>query len=605
MDEMMKILLLMSAAGSILAFVLLCLKPVTKRLFSPKWQYYIWLAVLIGMVLPVKLQLPAEPIRITPAGNTAIQANQNAPVQAEQEAAQSEALDKGLREPFFRTPEIPANVTQIAGLFWLTGALLLLGYKLTKYMLFLRAIQKKSVADFGMAHIPKRLTVRKTKLLDAPLIVGLIKPVLYLPQTEMKQEELNYILLHELTHYKRHDLLYKWFAMFVLSMHWFNPLVYIVSKQIDEECELSCDWEVCKSLTEPQKKDYMAMILNFVQASIRQKRPLTTQMASSKKMLKRRFIMINTKKATSKLASVLSVVVALAMLSTTVFASGLLLGMTEDNYTIEITNNGEEIGFVNKPFIENGEVYLPLRETFEKLGYNETNSYISWNDGTIDIAILHYPGDNGLYRLKIGSAVLHLRHFQGNDLYGVSMDDETAVRMTIEPANGNTPILKGATTYVPLDMANYILYRFLNIRNADNTLRELAYILYDRDGNILDSSSIDDLLQDPEYVIRHFFSAFSQREFDAMKPFCTAECVAGFFGDGYVFGMTEASLAEIKIDPLQYAKSSNDFIALVNVAMTPHEGSVFDPSQTSTSFYLILQRQPDGKYLIDEFATGL
>ena len=77
--------------------------------------------------------------------------------------------------------------------------------------------------------------------------------------------------------------------------------------------------------------------------------------------------MMKTKKATSKFVSVLSVVLALAMLSTTVFASGVLSGLTEDNYTVEITNNGEVIELVNKPFIENGEVYVPLRELFEKV----------------------------------------------------------------------------------------------------------------------------------------------------------------------------------------------------------------------------------------------
>src|SRR5699024_325077 len=107
-----------------------------------------------------------------------------------------------------------------------------------------------------------------------PLIVGLINPTLYLPEYEISDNDLNYILMHELTHYKRHDLLYKWFAMFVLSIHWFNPLIYVVSKQIDEECEISCDYEVCKNLSDNDKKYYMAMILEFIQTSIVKKRPL-------------------------------------------------------------------------------------------------------------------------------------------------------------------------------------------------------------------------------------------------------------------------------------------------------------------------------------------
>ena len=96
--------------------------------------------------------------------------------------------------------------------------------------------------------------------------------------------------------------------------------------------------------------------------------------------------MIKNKKATSKLISVLSAALAIAMLSTTVFASGVLSGLTEENYTVEITNNGEIIELVNKPFIENGEVYVPLREIFEKIGIMElSNSNIIWKNGIIGL----------------------------------------------------------------------------------------------------------------------------------------------------------------------------------------------------------------------------
>lgn len=483
MDEILKNILLISAMGGVLALVLLCIKPLTKRLFSPKWQYYIWLTVLIVMVLPVKLSLPAQPVHITPAENTAVQTEQITSAEIQQEQATPAVLEELSQSPAIRTPDIPINIVRISVLLWLAGAVLCFGYKLTKYMVFLRTIKKYSVPECSLENIPKRLTVRKTELLDAPLIVGLIKPVLYLPQTEIKEEKLDYIMLHELTHYRRHDLLYKWFAMLVSSIHWFNPLVYIVSKQIDEECEVSCDYEVCKNLSEVQKKDYMAMILDFVQTSIRKKRPLTTQMASSKKTLTRRFMMMKTKKTTGKFVSVLSVVLALAMLSTTVFASGVLAGLTEDTYTVEITNNGEAMELVNKPFIESGQVYVPLREVIEKVGYNETNSYITWNDGTIDIALLNDSGENSLCRLKIGSAFLQLMRFQGNDLYGVSMGDETMTRVSVDISHGNAPVLKGSTTYIPLDMANYILYSFLNIMNENNVLRELGYTIYDNAGN--------------------------------------------------------------------------------------------------------------------------
>ena len=65
MSEIMQNILLVSAVGSVLALVLLLVKPLTKRLFSPRWQYYIWLTVLIVMVLPIKVSLPTQPVHIT------------------------------------------------------------------------------------------------------------------------------------------------------------------------------------------------------------------------------------------------------------------------------------------------------------------------------------------------------------------------------------------------------------------------------------------------------------------------------------------------------------------------------------------------------------
>lgn len=104
-----------------------------------------------------------------------------------------------------------------------------------------------------------------------------------------------------------------------------------------------------------------------------------------------------------------------------------------------------------------------------------------------------------------------------------------------------------------------------------------------------------------------FFNAFSSSDFEKMKIYCTQSCIDDFFGDGYVFGMKQAEVTDMdmQISDAEYAKPSNDFNIYVTVNMTPHEDSVFDSAQTSTSFYICLLRQPDGRYLINEFATGL
>ena len=522
MDEIMKNILLISVVGGVLALVLLCIKPLTKKLFSPRWQYYIWLTVLIVMVLPIKVSLLSQPVHITTTENTAVQTEQIAPAEIQQEQATPAVLEELSQSPALKTPDIPINIVRISGFLWIAVAVLLLGYKLVKYTVFLHAIKKYSVIECSLENIPKRLTVRKTELLDAPLIVGLIKPVLYLPKTEIKEDELDYILLHELTHYRRHDLLYKWFAMLVSSIHWFNPFVYIVSKQIDEECEVSCDYEVCKNLSEPQKKDYMTMILDFVQTSIRKKRPLTTQMASSKKMLERRFIMIRTKKATSKLISVISVVLAIAMLSTTVFASGVLSGLTEDNYTIEITNNGEVIELVNKPFIENGEVYVPLREMFEKIGIMElSNSNIIWKNGIIGLmGGISFINQNNLAEQDFSEGTIFVSPYYEIEIGKAQIVTNPSQKVLTAVQMENAPVLKNGNTYIPYSYINYLL---------KNENWNVAHAVYDKDGNKIDflrgTTVITSQYENttPEYTVDQFFQHLEQGQIEQANTYCVSD----------------------------------------------------------------------------------
>lgn len=73
-------------------------------------------------------------------------------------------------------------------------------------------------------------------------------------------------------HYKHKDLIFKWFALIVNAIHWFNPFVYLVSANISEACEVSCDMSVIKDLDEQEQRLYMNTILDLVQAGKRRKR---------------------------------------------------------------------------------------------------------------------------------------------------------------------------------------------------------------------------------------------------------------------------------------------------------------------------------------------
>ena len=310
--------------------------------------------------------------------------------------------------------------------------------------------------------------------------------------------------------------------------------------------------------------------------------------------------MIKNKKTTSKFMSAISAVIAVFMLSTTVFASGVLSDLTTDDYTIEILNNGEKIELTNKPFIENGEVYVPLRELFEKMGImSNPENYINWDNGKITVSINEPSRSvNGYseytYQIEIGQEIRKI----------LSNPEPINFDVLIVP-----PVLKDSITYVQLGSVSGVLNEIYGTH-----LYKLEYNIFDKNRNDITFSVTDALetekdlreMSDPIRTVELFFKAFYNQDFEKMKRYCTQSCVDNFFGDDYVFGMKKATPLSIgTVDNLaEKGYTDGEWIAQPKVKMIPAENSVFDPNQTEISFYLILKQQ-DGRYLIDEFATGL
>lgn len=621
LGDLFKALFITSLAGSALAAVIAFTKPITKKVFGYSWHYYIWLCVLFVMILPVRFNVKAS---ITPSIPTQTVQTEQAVTDEKPQTApnivQADTAQKPqvLQKATIIWDRIMYNRMNILAYLWLVGVAVLFFIYIIGYIRLICKMHKNSAVVSCpklTKFTDKRVTVRVWENTSTPFMVGIFKPTLVLPSDELTTEQFDNITRHEMTHFKRHDILYKWFAELVKCVHWFNPVIWYVSKQIAAECEISCDMAVTKNMTGTEEMSYINTILSLLPKDKSNRLSLTTQMASSKKILKRRFIMIKNKKTTSRFMSVLSAVVAAIMLSTTVFASGVLSDMTTDDYTIEILNNGEKIELTNKPFIENDEVYVPLREVIDKsFSRDDGITDIKWNDGTIDVTIAYYQGESGMYRFKIGGNQLELKHISFDE--HEKMFDEIKNIVGISLGLKQNPILRNSTTYIALKDVNYMLYTFTNRRDENKKLYELTYNVYDKNGDNLDdvadiefvspntfkTSKYDNTT--PEYTIDQFFYSFGTGDFENMKRYCTQNCINTFFKDDAVFGMKKANLTEMNINPLEYAKSSNVFNIFVSVNMTPSEKSVFDPSETSTSFYVILQRQTDGRYLIDEFATG-
>ena len=109
--------------------------------------------------------------------------------------------------------------------------------------------------------------VYANNIIPTAFIMGIIRPKIYLPYN-LGEKQKEFILLHEQTHIKRGDYLFKILGFVAVSLHWFNPLVWLAFKAAENYMEMSCDEEVIKQLGYNEKAEYSQTLLNISMPSL-------------------------------------------------------------------------------------------------------------------------------------------------------------------------------------------------------------------------------------------------------------------------------------------------------------------------------------------------
>jgi len=275
MYELFKTVLILSLFGFGITALLLCLKPITAKKFPAKWQYYVWVAVLFSMIIPVYKLIPekeAQKLPLVPQNQVTVQ---EAPQITIESPGEITLEDTPMPEPAAttRTPQRMKNMNILAHI-WLLGMGAYLLVVIISYLVYVNRKRKNAVTieDNSLLHevkqelkIKRKIKTRISGDYDSPMLVGVLFPVIYLPRKEIPAENLRMVYLHELTHYKRKDLLIKWLSLFVNAVHWFNPLAYLLCSNVSESCEVSCDMQVTKNMSDTEQKVYMKTILDLVE----------------------------------------------------------------------------------------------------------------------------------------------------------------------------------------------------------------------------------------------------------------------------------------------------------------------------------------------------
>lgn len=254
-----------------------------QKKYAAKWKYWIWLVLALRLVMPLNFSLTSPPIALDIPNVTMARSLNNGQVELKThlipvKIGEGKIKSVGNREKVINNQVFSSStksftlINILMGL-WVIGGVLFFIYQFIGYILFRRKVLRWSkepkdtqiikilnevAVDMGLN---KKVTLLISKGISSPLMTGFIKPLLILPHEGYIKTDIKFILRHELTHYKRRDLWYKLFLVFVNGVHWFNPFAYLLFHEASADLELSCDDQVINGLSQDERRRYSETIL--------------------------------------------------------------------------------------------------------------------------------------------------------------------------------------------------------------------------------------------------------------------------------------------------------------------------------------------------------
>lgn len=325
MGELFSVYLQNSLQLSVIILLMMAVSPLLAHRYSAKCRYYIWAVIFVALLLPIRmkitLKLPEIFHSILPQNIEAV------------------ATDTAVIANTVNT----WNWHDYIGILWAAGTICFLGWHLLQHLRFLSAVGRwnEDIEDGAVLELFAKVTaelkiqehipIKSCACIKTPMVVGLLRPVVLLPQVTFSQDELPLILKHELVHIKRKDLWYKILMLLTLAIHWFNPVIHLAVRSVLNLCEISCDEEVLKGIGTKGRARYGESVIGTVRNSSAYKTALSTNFYSGTKGMKKRiYAMMDM--ANKRFSPVLFLaVLVVTMCGTTAFALSPTMSAIPEN----------------------------------------------------------------------------------------------------------------------------------------------------------------------------------------------------------------------------------------------------------------------------------
>ena len=363
LTSILLLLLYLSISGSLVIMLVCAICRLLQKRLSHQWQYYIWIAAIVRLLFPFSpeenligymakplLEMDSSFAYMSAEQNTQNTRNENSSdtiIRQSSGYAQSAPITDTKRKVQTMKAFIKRNMTKLLEyrlhlcIFWFTVAMLLLLRKITVYQDFIRFMKASSAPvddiDFlemlskteSQLGIQKPIDLWSSQIVSSPMLIGFFHPCIILPEKDNQSKQaVYYIMLHELTHYQRRDMYYKWLVQLVLCIHWFNPFVHIMARQVNRLCELSCDEAVTAKLESgSQRKEYAATLLAAMSKEHNYKEQVASlTLTENKRLLKERMEFIMRKKETTVSEKLLTVFLTATVIIVSVYSGSFPAG---------------------------------------------------------------------------------------------------------------------------------------------------------------------------------------------------------------------------------------------------------------------------------------
>lgn len=253
MNELFLKIINMSISASWLVLAVLILRFVLKK--APKWvNVLLWGIVAVRLICPFSFE---SALSLIPSAETfpdQVISGPSFDVQTGIVPVDNRINDY-LGDRYFEGVTVPTNngnnVMTILTIVWIIGILLLVTYTIISYQRLNRKI------DTAVRY---KDNIFQSENVNSPFVLGIINPRIYLP-FKMNGQDLEHVVAHEQAHIRRKDHWWKPLGFLLLTIHWFNPLMWLAYVLLCRDIELACDEKVIKELGNEQRADYTQALL--------------------------------------------------------------------------------------------------------------------------------------------------------------------------------------------------------------------------------------------------------------------------------------------------------------------------------------------------------